>query len=131
MIYKSYAHGASSHPLLGETIGENLRKTVLQFAGKEALISVQQQYKATYIAFWQQVEAVAKSFLAINVQKGDRVAIWSPKEVMAWVKLKPGFSTAEADLHGFIPDDCYRQGPQSSHAPGRYRRTGLTGSSKD
>src|SRR5882672_7785028 len=87
MKNKSYAHGAGSHPLLGETIGENLRKTVAKFPEKEALISVHQQYRATYVQFWQQVEAVAKSFLAINVQKGDRVAIWSPNR-FEWVLVQ-------------------------------------------
>jgi len=33
----SYVHGASSVPLLGETIGENLRRTVEQFGSSEAL----------------------------------------------------------------------------------------------
>jgi len=87
MKNKSYAHGAGSHPLLGETIGENLRKTVAKFPEKEALISVHQQYRATYAQFWQQVEAVAKSFLALNVQKGDRVAIWSPNR-FEWVLIQ-------------------------------------------
>jgi fatty-acyl-CoA synthase len=87
MKNKSYAHGASSHPLLSETIGENLRRTVSQFPDKEALISVHQQYKATYAEFWTQVEEVAKSFLAINVQKGDRIGLWSPNR-FEWVLVQ-------------------------------------------
>jgi len=87
MKNKSYAHGASSHPLLSETIGENLRRTVSAFPEKEALVSMHQQYRATYAAFWQQVEAVAKSFLAFNIQKGDRVGIWSPNR-FEWVLIQ-------------------------------------------
>src|SRR5215217_1038443 len=87
MSLTSYAYGASTHPLLGETIGENLRNTVNRFAENDALICVHQNYKASYADFWQQVEDVAKGFLAINVKKGDRVAIWSPNR-FEWVLVQ-------------------------------------------
>ena len=35
----SYSHGGSDTPLLGETIGENLRRTVENFGDREALVS--------------------------------------------------------------------------------------------
>ncbi|MEO8712303.1 MAG: AMP-binding protein, partial [Parafilimonas sp.] len=78
MNKKSYSHGASAVPLLGETIGENLFNTCTKFPDREALISVHQNYKASYSQLWQQVEEVAKAFLAIDVRKGDRVALWAP-----------------------------------------------------
>ncbi len=53
MTQKSHARGASMHPLLNETIGDNLRNTVNRFPKRDALISVDQQYKATYAEFWQ------------------------------------------------------------------------------
>ena len=34
----SYAHGPSTLPLLGETIGECLRRTVARFGRREALV---------------------------------------------------------------------------------------------
>src|SRR4029079_8522948 len=42
---------------------------------------------ATFRSFWNQVEDVAKALLAINVQKGDRVAIWSPNRY-EWVLVQ-------------------------------------------
>src|SRR5215204_263074 len=87
MNQKSYTHGASQHPLLGETIGANLRNTVNRFPDRNVLISVHQGYTATYAEFWQQVEEVAKGFLAINVQKGDRVAILSTNR-FEWVLVQ-------------------------------------------
>ena len=87
MKQKSYAHGLSPHALLAETIGENLRNTCSKFPDREALICVHQNYRATYSSFWQQVTTVAKAFLAINVQKGDRVAIWSPNRY-EWVLVQ-------------------------------------------
>ena len=80
----AYAHGTTIFPLIGETISENLRNTVHKFPDNDALICVQQGYRATYRQFWEQVETVAKAFLAINVKKGDRVAIWAPNRY-EWV----------------------------------------------
>ena len=46
----SYVSGISQVPLLGETIGQNLRRTVERVPGSEALVSVPQGYRATYRA---------------------------------------------------------------------------------
>jgi fatty-acyl-CoA synthase len=77
MKQKSYVHGASRDSLLGETIGENLRKTCTRFPYREALISTHQDFRATYRDLWEQTTMVAKALMAINVKKGDRVALWS------------------------------------------------------
>ena len=87
MKMKSYSQGENHSALLKETIGENLRNTCIRFPGREAIISVQQNYRTTYSSFWQQVSAVAKAFMAIGVQKGDRVAIWSPNRY-EWVLVQ-------------------------------------------
>ena len=44
----SYAHGAGAAPLLGETIGENLDRTIARFGDREALVSVHQDVRLTY-----------------------------------------------------------------------------------
>ncbi|PKQ69427.1 AMP-binding protein [Labilibaculum manganireducens] len=87
----SYEHGSSNLPLLGETIIERLRKTVELFGDRDALIVPYQNYKATYLEFWQQIEEVAKGLLAFGVGKGDRVGIWSPNR-HEWVIVQ--FATA-------------------------------------
>ena len=48
----SYAHGPSDVPLLGETIGENLRRTVERFGDREALVVRHQGFRATYRELW-------------------------------------------------------------------------------
>ena len=83
----SYAHGASSTPLLGETIGENLFNTCQRFPDREALVSVHQHYRATYAHLWQQVADVAKALLASGVQPGERVALWAPN-CYEWVLVQ-------------------------------------------
>ncbi len=87
MDKKSYAHGVSTVPLLGETIGENLARTCKTYPDREALICLHQDYRATYAQFWHQVEEVAKAFLAINIKKGDRVALWAPN-CYEWVLVQ-------------------------------------------
>lgn len=88
----SYTNGASNIPLLGETIDENLRKTVANFPNNDALISVHQHYRATYTEFYEQVTAVAKGLIALGVKSGDRVGIWSPN-CYEWTLLQ--YATAK------------------------------------
>ncbi len=95
MKQKSYSHGLSQHALLGETIGENLRNTCSNFPDREALICVEQNYRATYSVFWQQVTTVAKALLAINAEKGDRVGIWAPNRY-EWVLMQ--YATARVEI---------------------------------
>jgi fatty-acyl-CoA synthase len=83
----SYAHGTSTTPLLGETIGENLRRTVEKFGDREALVVRAQAYRATYRELWDTTTKVALGLLAYGVQKGDRVGIWSPNR-WEWVAVQ-------------------------------------------
>jgi fatty-acyl-CoA synthase len=83
----SYASGPSSLPLLGETIGENLRQTVERYGDSEALVVPHQGYRATYRQLWEQVSLVARGLLARGVQRGDRVGIWSPNR-FEWVVIQ-------------------------------------------
>ena len=87
----SYEHGPSDVPLLGETIGENLRRTVARFGEREALVVRHQGYRATYGELWEQVDLAARAFMAHGVRKGDRVGIWAPNRY-EWVVTQ--FATA-------------------------------------
>ena len=87
----SYAHGVSETPLLGETIGDNLRRTVERFADNQALVVPHQGYRATYTQLWEQVGQVARGLMARGVGRGDRVGIWAPNR-SEWVLLQ--FATA-------------------------------------
>jgi fatty-acyl-CoA synthase len=84
MAALSYAHGASGTLLLGETIGDNLRRIVARHPDREALVAPHQRYRATYRAFWDQVSRAARGLLAHGVRKGDRVGIWAPNRY-EWV----------------------------------------------
>ena len=84
MSSPSYAHGASDVPLLGETIGANLRRTVERSGDREALVVAHQGYRATYRELWAQTGRAARGLLAHGIEKGDRVGIWAPNRY-EWV----------------------------------------------
>jgi fatty-acyl-CoA synthase len=106
----SYAHGTSLTPLLGETIGANLRRTVERFPDREALVVRAQGYRATYRALWNATSDIARGLLARGVAKGDRVGMWSPNRY-EWViaqyatarigailvNVNPAYKTAELE----------------------------------
>jgi len=108
MSSPSYVHGASSVPLLGETIGQNLWRTVQRDGEREALVVRHQGYRATYRELWDQTTRAARGLLAHGVRKGDRVGIWSPNR-FEWVvvqyatarigailvNINPAYKTAE------------------------------------
>jgi len=81
---RSYAHGTSPIPLLGETIGENLRRTVERHGDRDALVVRSQSYRATYRELWDSTTALARALMASGIEPRDRVGIWSPNR-FEWV----------------------------------------------
>jgi fatty-acyl-CoA synthase len=101
----AYACGSSDPPLLDETIGANLRRTVERFGGRDALVVAHQGYRATYAQLWQQVDQAARAFLAYGVRKGDRVGIWAPNRY-EWVVTQ--FATARVGAILVTINPAYR-----------------------
>jgi fatty-acyl-CoA synthase len=77
----SYTHGASPVPLLGETIGALLDRVAAQHPDREAVVSVQQQARVTYAEFARACDEIARGLMALGVQHGERVGIWSTNNV--------------------------------------------------
>jgi len=88
----SYASGTSTVPLLGETIGDNLRRTVSRFGDREALVDRGSGRRFTYTELLDAVEALAGGLVEAGVRKGDRVGIWAPNR-WEWVILQ--YATAD------------------------------------
>src|SRR5437763_11210358 len=74
----SYVSGPSDEPLLGETIGDNLDRVIAQHADVPCLISRHQNLRYTYAEFGAAVDECARAFLALGVERSDRVGIWAP-----------------------------------------------------
>src|SRR5258708_1601657 len=98
----SYTHGACDAPLLGETIGDNLRRTGERFGDNEALVVVHQGFRATYREFWSLTSRAAKELIGHSILKGDRVGIWAPNRY-EWVILQYATARAGAILVNINP----------------------------
>ena len=102
---RSYASGVASKPLIGETIGENLERTVARFGDREALVVRHQDVRLTYEELNAQVDALARGLLGAGLRKGDRVGIWAPNRA-EWVLTQ--FATAKAGIILVNVNPAYR-----------------------
>ncbi|HSS68473.1 MAG TPA: AMP-binding protein [Nocardioidaceae bacterium] len=88
----SFAAGPTDAPLLEDTIGANLERTVGAYPAEEALVEVASGRRWTYRAFDDDVNALARGLLGRGVEVGDRVGIWSPN-CAEWTLLQ--YATAK------------------------------------
>jgi fatty-acyl-CoA synthase len=107
MPLPSYAHGACSIPLLGETIGENLRRTVARFGDRDALVVRHQNVRLTYRELRELVDRAARGLFARGVKTGDRVGVWAPNR-FEWVALQYATARIGAILVNINP--AYKAG---------------------
>ena len=104
----SYVHGAVTTPLLGETLGTNFDRTVARWGHRPALIVRSQTIRWTYAELAARVDAFAAGLLALGIEPGERVGIWSlncaewvvtqiatAKAGIILVNLNPAYRTTE------------------------------------
>ena len=91
----SYANGVSDKPLIGETIGVVFDRTVARHGDRPGLTVRQQDIRWSYKELGERVQAFAAGLLALGLEPGDRVAIWS-LNCAEWVITQ--FATAKAGL---------------------------------
>jgi fatty-acyl-CoA synthase len=89
---RSYSHGTSGVPLLGDTIGERFHQTVAAHAARPALIVPHQKVRWSWAELDENVRRAARGLMALGVHKGDRVGVFAPNRA-EWVVLQ--FATAE------------------------------------
>ncbi len=94
-LIQSYVHGASALPLIGDTIGVHFDRAVERWPESEALVVRHQGVRWTYRELQQQVEGFAAGLLALGLEPGDRVGIWSPNNA-EWVVTQ--LATAKAGV---------------------------------
>jgi fatty-acyl-CoA synthase len=88
----AYSNGASPNPLLGETIGDNLRRIAVTYPVREALVDVPTGRRWTYAQLDADTDTVGVGLLALGINAGDRVGIWAPN-CAEWVVLQ--YATAK------------------------------------
>ncbi|KAI6223086.1 hypothetical protein M3Y99_01465700 [Aphelenchoides fujianensis] len=96
-VRKSYVHGASTHPLLFDTIGERLRLAAKTHPDREFVIfKADGGVRRTYRQVFEDSEKLALGLTHLGLEKDDRVGIWSPN-CYEWIVTQ--FAAA---LGGFI-----------------------------
>jgi fatty-acyl-CoA synthase len=114
----SYARGETSTPLLEETIGANLERTIERFGDREALVSCHQGIRCTYAELGAAVDELARALMAAGLEKGDRVGIWSPNRAewtltqyataqigVILVNINPAYRTSELE-YAMAQSEC-------------------------
>src|SRR5260370_4644305 len=92
---ESYVHGNSGAPLIGKTIGALLDDMSATAGSREALVVTHQKIRWTYAELKSRSDAFASGLLALGLEPGDRVGIWSPN-CAEWTIAQ--FATAKAGL---------------------------------
>jgi fatty-acyl-CoA synthase len=102
---QSYVCGISEKPLLYKTIGQALDDAADRWGSRDALIVRQQNVRLNYAELKAQADSLAAGLLALGLEPGDRVGIWSPNRV-EWVLTQ--FATAKAGLILVTINPAYR-----------------------
>ena len=104
-LTQSYVHGASTVPLIGETLGAYFDRVVARWRDELALVVRHQQVRWSYGDLGRRVDDLAAGLLALGLEPGDRVGIWSPNNA-EWVITQ--FATAKAGLVLVNINSAYR-----------------------
>lgn len=92
---RAHVSGDRSVPLLDKTIPQLFSGTVSKYATQDAAVFVGQDKRFTWSELSDTVDTLAAGFLALGLEKGDRVGIWSPNR---WEWLVTQFATARIGL---------------------------------
>jgi fatty-acyl-CoA synthase len=111
----SYASALASEPLSGQTVGAALAATVAEYPEELGLVCRHQGIRLSYRELGREVEQVALGLLAIGIEPGDRVGIWSPT-CAEWTYLQ--FATARVGAVLVNINPAYRSS-ELAHALGQ------------
>jgi fatty-acyl-CoA synthase len=73
----SYVHGIGTTPLIANTIGGALNRAAERWGDRDALVACHQQLRYSYRELRDEADRAARALIALGVQRGDRVGIWS------------------------------------------------------
>ncbi|MGE0253706.1 MAG: AMP-binding protein [Alphaproteobacteria bacterium] len=102
----SYDHGAAATKLIGATLGEAFDRTVAAHRDREALVVRHQDIRWSWGELARRVDALAAGLLALGLEPGDRIGIWS-QNCAEWVLMQ--FATAKAGLVLVNVNPAYRR----------------------
>jgi fatty-acyl-CoA synthase len=98
----SYVHGAGTTPLIADTIGGALNRAAERWGDRDALVACHQQLRYSYRELRDEANRAARSLIALGVQRGDRVGIWSGNRA-EWMVTQYAAAKAGAVLVNINP----------------------------
>src|SRR6202043_364873 len=101
----SYVCGIADAPLLGITIGRSLDQAARRWADREALVSPSHGVRWTWKELAERVDALAAGFLALGLERGARIGVWSLNRP-EWTLTQ--FAAAKAGLILVTINPAYR-----------------------
>jgi fatty-acyl-CoA synthase len=101
----SYVSGVADAPLLGETIGRSLDLAAGRWGERDALVSPSHNVRWSWKELAERVDALAAGFLALGLERGARIGIWSLNRP-EWALTQ--FAAAKAGLILVTINPAYR-----------------------
>lgn len=89
----------------GQTIGAVLRQSAAKAGAREALVFPQHAFRLSYRDLDRDVDRVARGLLALGLERGDHLAVWSTNHPQ-WVLLQ--FATARVGVVLVTVNPAYR-----------------------
>jgi len=106
MSLNSHTVGPTDIALIEQTIDANFKSSVSRWPARDAIIVRHQNIRWNYEELDRQIELVAKGLMAAGIERGDRVALWSPNRI-EWVLIQ--YATARIGAIMVCVNPAYRQ----------------------
>ncbi|ABI72347.1 AMP-binding protein [Shewanella frigidimarina] len=104
-LTQSEYHGVTSTTLTDKTIGQYFDDIANAYPDNLAVVVHHQQIRWNYREYQAKVDALATGLLALGIQPGDRVGIWSPNNI-EWCLIQ--FATAKIGAIMVCINPAYR-----------------------
>ncbi|MGI2146803.1 AMP-binding protein [Shewanella frigidimarina] len=104
-LTQSEYHGVTSTTLTDKTIGQYFDDIASAYPDNLAVVVHHQQIRWNYREYQAKVDALATGLLALGIQPGDRVGIWSPNNI-EWCLTQ--FATAKIGAIMVCINPAYR-----------------------
>jgi fatty-acyl-CoA synthase len=94
-LARSYTSATSATPLLHQTIGETLDLASERWPDQEAVVVRDRNVRLSFAELRREADRVAAGFVALGLNQGDRIGIWSPNRI-EWILTQ--YAAAKAGL---------------------------------
>src|SRR5678815_2887088 len=97
-----YVHGVTPPPLIANTLGGALNRAAERWGDRDALVACHQQLRYSYRQLRDEADRAARALIALGVQRGDRIGIWSGNRA-EWMVTQYAAAKAGAILVNINP----------------------------